>query len=78
MDTKHSLVGSPATALVGDMASQVQRAGHEIRYDSETEADVEMAERFVEPIGPRCEHEGGAVPLISSQRTRTDPQTIAS
>ncbi len=47
MDSRKFLFASLDTALIGDVAWQVHREGHEVKYYIEAEADREIADGFV-------------------------------
>lgn len=47
MDAKHFLFVSLDAALIGDIAWQVHREGHDVKYYIEAESDTEIADGFV-------------------------------
>jgi phosphoribosylamine--glycine ligase len=47
MDPKRFLFVSADAALIGDVAWQVAREGHDVRYYVEAESDREIADGFV-------------------------------
>ena len=47
MDAKHFLFVSADAALVGDLAWQVSKEGHDVRYYIEADSDTEIADGFV-------------------------------
>jgi phosphoribosylamine--glycine ligase len=47
MDARHSLFVSADAALITDLAWQVSREGHDVRYYVEAESDREIGDGFV-------------------------------